>query len=709
MTENEIKEKEVQEQLYKAIDESKSFRFEAGAGSGKTFALIECIKHVLANNINKLINNNQQVACITYTNVAVNEIQSRLGNSSVVIVSTIHERLWDLIKTNQRQLVKCHKEKLITEIDKINTDLSNKDNNKFAVFAALSESDKELYINFSFETKDLFYRCLNKKVGQVREAYNGLSEDKKPGFLSAALKNIANFQATVKHIYRRKKYQECVEKIKDKQETRIVYDSQSNNDRLDYMKFSHDTLLEYSFRLVEEYPTLRRIIIDKFPYIFIDEYQDTSEQVVNIIKLLDDYAKEHNKQWMVGYFGDTIQNIYDDGIGASIGSIHNVHLIDKIYNRRSHIQVIDVINRIRNDDLKQDPIDTNKRNGSVIFYKITNISTAEDEEDKDNISRQFLENYLEDMSGQKNEKIHCLVLTNKLLAKLAGFKDIYNVFSKADSIYYNELNTLLLSNEHEKLHPSILMLYRFVVFYRKLQKENTTYQNIFGSKGQNISFNEANNIIKMMKAINAESLGDLISEISKLLSTFPKDTALIRCINYSLNLDKANLHDFNNIENYVMSALQDLMVKNSESTYEDNSDEELGNIEKLLKIPLSQWELWVDFIDKYEEDKNIIFHTYHGTKGEEYDNVAIIMEDDFGLRNRNKFKKFFLYLKLVESEQRKELEDIDYRKQIENTRNLVYVACSRAVKNLRVLYLDDISDIEDGINFIFDEIIELKL
>ncbi|MGC3835376.1 hypothetical protein ACPSKX_14575 [Moritella viscosa] len=38
-----------------------------------------------------------------------------------------------------------------------------------------------------------------------------------------------------------------------------------------------------------------------------------------------------------------------------------------------------------------------------------------------------------------------------------------------------------------------------------------------------------------------------------------------------------------------------------------------------------------------------------------------------------------------------------------NTQNLLYVASSRAIKNLRVLYLDDISQIKEGIEAIFGE------
>lgn len=97
MTKNEILELEVQRNVISHIDVFKSFRFNAGAGAGKTYALIETLKYVTRNKI-AATNSPQKVACITYTNVAVNEIKNRLGNSDKVHVSTIHEMLWDIIK-----------------------------------------------------------------------------------------------------------------------------------------------------------------------------------------------------------------------------------------------------------------------------------------------------------------------------------------------------------------------------------------------------------------------------------------------------------------------------------------------------------------------------------------------------------------------------------------------------------------------------------
>ncbi|MFN6817507.1 UvrD-helicase domain-containing protein, partial [Proteus mirabilis] len=57
----------VQEQIFDAINEFHSFRFNAGAGAGKTYALIESIKYILSRKQPELKKNNQKIVCITYT------------------------------------------------------------------------------------------------------------------------------------------------------------------------------------------------------------------------------------------------------------------------------------------------------------------------------------------------------------------------------------------------------------------------------------------------------------------------------------------------------------------------------------------------------------------------------------------------------------------------------------------------------------------
>lgn len=81
-----------------------NFVMVAGAGSGKTTSLIKALGHVAETRGTELRMRGQQVACITYTEVAVNEIRSDVGNDSLCRISTIHSFLWSLIHPFQSDI-----------------------------------------------------------------------------------------------------------------------------------------------------------------------------------------------------------------------------------------------------------------------------------------------------------------------------------------------------------------------------------------------------------------------------------------------------------------------------------------------------------------------------------------------------------------------------------------------------------------------------
>lgn len=81
----------------KCIDECKSFVFEAGAGSGKTYSLVQCLKYIINDKAISLRDKGQRIACITYTNVAKNEIEDRTDSHPCVYASTIHSFCWSLM------------------------------------------------------------------------------------------------------------------------------------------------------------------------------------------------------------------------------------------------------------------------------------------------------------------------------------------------------------------------------------------------------------------------------------------------------------------------------------------------------------------------------------------------------------------------------------------------------------------------------------
>ena len=67
-------------------------------------------------------------------------------------------------------------------------------------------------------------------------------------------------------------------------------------------KLSHDDLLMFANKLIKRYPILLRKIGDKYNYIFIDEYQDTSAYVLDIFN----DAVENRENIQLYLFGDPI-------------------------------------------------------------------------------------------------------------------------------------------------------------------------------------------------------------------------------------------------------------------------------------------------------------------------------------------------------------------------------------------------------------------
>lgn len=115
----------VDKEIIDVLKSRKSFCVEAGAGSGKTYSLLNVINWLEENTSW----NNKSIACITYTNAAVDEIVKRISSSSSIIPSTIHSFAWESIKKFQREMInslealdlpKCFSEEERVSIKKIN-------------------------------------------------------------------------------------------------------------------------------------------------------------------------------------------------------------------------------------------------------------------------------------------------------------------------------------------------------------------------------------------------------------------------------------------------------------------------------------------------------------------------------------------------------------------------------------------------------------
>lgn len=102
------------------LENPKSFFLFAGAGSGKTKSLVEVLKKIRKDKRQHLKLNRQQIAIITYTNAACNEIKHRLENDSIFSISTIHSFVWELIRNFNTDIKGWLKINLENEISELN-------------------------------------------------------------------------------------------------------------------------------------------------------------------------------------------------------------------------------------------------------------------------------------------------------------------------------------------------------------------------------------------------------------------------------------------------------------------------------------------------------------------------------------------------------------------------------------------------------------
>lgn len=638
-------EEEILQQIYDCIKKQQCFIFNAGAGAGKTYSLIKALKYSI-DIYGYLFNRyNQKIMCITYTNVAKDEVKERLGKTNIVEVSTIHQKLWNIIKDYQNQLLEMHKEKLENCIEELDLEIK-----KSKVCKDFSEIEFENFRITCEKAEDTVYKNYNKNAENFRK-------NVKEFFINYenALKNVGDLKKIVNNFKNIRNYKKALADLNDKNNNiSIEYDARIPDDRLDEFKISHDTLIEYSNKIIEKNDLIKRIIIDKYPMIFIDEYQDTLVDVINILKELKDYSKIIERSFIIGYFGDTAQNIYDNGVGEIIDK-NDYKLVKKDFNRRSRTQIIDICNNIRNDDLKQETIYNNFNDGNVEFY-FKNKEKFENFEE-------VLQYYKNKYNISKDNPVHCLILKNAMIAEKSGFKEVFDFFNKSNYYQrnYNILGEELLSNDIEKLGRVSKMLYEILKLKNEMKNENSLLKDFYKS-----------NQLKEIKELPLKEIRKLNIIISNI-EIYNLQNYLEILFKYKTNSESILFeYAVNNLFEDILGvkSIEELKVKITQNLrLEDNRE----YINTLFQMDINILDNWYNYISQnYTGDE--IYHTIHSTKGLEFDNVLILLQDDFAKKN-DYFKEYF-----------KNMNEKDLGIDLKKRKNLFYVAYSRAKKNLVIFY-----------------------
>ncbi len=141
-----------------SASEQRSFFLYAGAGSGKTRALVEALKWMRRNRREELFIQGRRLAVVTYTNAATDEIKRRIEFDPFVAVSTIHAFAWDLITGFDNDIRSWLRDHLQRSIDDLMAEQKKgKPNTKTGVARALKIQSKSLRLNSIEQVKRFVY------------------------------------------------------------------------------------------------------------------------------------------------------------------------------------------------------------------------------------------------------------------------------------------------------------------------------------------------------------------------------------------------------------------------------------------------------------------------------------------------------------------------------------------------------------------------
>lgn len=579
-------ETEADLKIRECLDLDQSFSVVAGAGSGKTTSLITALDYIREAKGKTLRRDSKQVACITYTNRAVEVIEKRLGWDELFCVSTLHGFLWNEVKRFTPN-----------------------------IRAALQDCIIPSYIAKKQEEDN---GGNSKKAVSARARIEELTED--------------------------------LEKLNSV--TKFVY---NDNQFSDYCegKIGHDDVISVSALLISENELLRRIIGQKYPYIFVDEAQDTFGVVVKALNKLC----ENDGLPVVGYFGDPMQQIYEKRAGDFTGP-GGAAFITKTENFRCASKVIDLLNAFRSD-VQQYPAGSNAEVvGSV---EIRLIEAEKPEAPRKRYSEAQLIRASERFEESLNywgwagcEDVKRLFLVRQMIARRLGFPEFQKLFTGPYASTRAKDN--YESGEHPLLKPFVRTIWLLVKFYQAgdmrtvidILRESSP---AFDPDGMN-----SGRTLGHMRDLAKEMVGRL----SEQWDTGTLGEILVFCLDVGLCRMSDRV-----IEDLTREPMDVAFDKNLHS-----NEKGLWLADEFFQMSTSEVESFSDFIND-----NTPFSTQHGVKGEEYNDVVVVFDDVEAGWNNYSFTKTLTPQTSGDATEG----------QLEKSTKLAYVCFSRAEVNLRII------------------------
>jgi DNA helicase II / ATP-dependent DNA helicase PcrA len=298
------------------------FRVTAGPGAGKTYWLVKHIEQVAR--VSKRLTPCARIAVISYTNVAVREILLRLGTvADKVDVSTIHSFLYLNVVRPYLHLLK-------------------------------DADGHDLVAHHLVDTHDVHYPTFGKIDTWVRESGSPrIMADVPRGSLARLRQQLRSLTVRINDAGEPTLVPRSTE-ARDQSLAGLLTSEQLLAYKRQYWRegtIDHEDVLYFAYRILHEYPVLCRFLSDRFPYLFIDEFQDTLPVQAQLVRWLAEAGT------IIGVIGDPEQAIFGfvDASPAYFRSFaldaHRTYTMNG--NRRSTGAIVHILNRVRTDSLQQ--------------------------------------------------------------------------------------------------------------------------------------------------------------------------------------------------------------------------------------------------------------------------------------------------------------------------------------------------------------------
>ena len=454
----------------------------------------------------------------------------------------------------------------------------------------------------------------------------------------------------------------------------------------DYPKgiLGHDDIIRMVPGLLSERKLMRTLVRQQYPFIFVDESQDTAENVVTALKAVD---VDPGRELCLGFFGDPMQRIYPTGIGA-ISLSEGWADITKPENFRCPTAVLRVANAIRRDgdalvQTRGRMIEKDGELRSVAGSAHLFIVRVDEQRDRKIAQvRSWAATTQNDPGWLREEDVRgvkVLVIVHRMAAKRLGFESLYAALNdKAPDVFKNGFldgTAWPVRSFHNFVMPLAIAMQESEDF--EVMKLLRGKSNVL-SKEKLLGIDVAKKLAEVRTII--ESLRDMMAPASMATTA-----DVFRALHSSklLELDPRILSYLKLKPNEV--AAKDPKGETVEE--EEDTDEltkEVASMDAFLKCRAS--EFWGYFQYVNEESP---FSTQQGIKGTEFERVLVILDDDEGTHTQFSYDKY-LGIKALSDRDQTNIAD-GKETAVERTRRLFYVCCTRALKDLVVvLFTEDV-------------------